>query len=206
MKSKTYFLIFSVTVAASCSHVSDAIKPLQPEEPGICSYAPGLEDRRYYSEKENNFVVEGDSIESLRQAMGVVMPVGYTGDFASSRWTVNWEFDWRAASSGCRVTSAVATTEISYQFPVWPQQITSANKGLIDQWNRFTQNLRARHCSYGEFGIQAAIEVKQALTTMAPRKSCQQVEMDANELARVIVERHETRERKFRQQIPAEAL
>lgn len=191
---------------ASCTHVSDAIKPLQREVIGICNYAPGLEDRRYYSEKETNVVIEGESIEGLRQALKVVKPGGETADFARTVWTVNWEFDWRASSTGCQITSAVAATEIDYQFPVWPQQITSVNESLINQWNGFTDNLRARHCGYGEFGIQAAIEVEQALKTMASRKSCQQLEIDANDLARIIVERYETREKKFRQQTPVETL
>lgn len=206
MINRTLFFITTIIITASCTRVSDAIKPLQREAPGICNYAPGLEDRRYFSEKETNLVIEGTTLESLRQSLSVVKPGGSSNDFATTRWTVQWEFDWRAASAGCRVTSVVATAAIDYQFPVWPQQITSVNENLINQWNGFTDDLRARHCSYGEFGIQAAIEVEQALKTMAARKSCQQLEADANDLARVIVERYEVRESKFRRQTPVDSL
>lgn len=190
----------------SCAPLANVVRPAPQETERVCSYKLNLDSSSNFSEKETSLVVEGNTQESLLRSLTALKVNDVPNDFASTRWLVRWDFAWRVASTGCKITSAVAMTEVNYRFPVWPQQLNITDRSLVDRWTNYSDELRARHCRYGEFGIQAAIEVEQALMAISPRRSCQRLETDANQLAHDIVGRYQKLEQKFRAQAAIKSL
>lgn len=166
----------------------------------VCNYDSELDSSSNFVERETSVVIDGDTSDQLLTSLRSLITAGAPNDYGSTNWLVRWDFDWRVASTGCKITSAASVAEIDYRFPVWPQQLSVNNRSLVERWTLYSDDLRARHCRYGEFGIQAAVAVEQALVSIAPRKSCSRLEADANELARSIVGRYQLLERNFKAQ------
>lgn len=195
-----------IVLLNSCAPITDVVRPAAQQSARVCSYGANLDSGPNFTERETSIVVEGATPETLLRSLSSMKPKNTPNDFGSSSWSVRWDFDWRVSSTGCKVTSAIANATINYRFPVWPQQLNVSDRSLVDRWTIYSDELRVRHCRYGEFGIQAAIEVEQALKAISPRRSCQRLETDANELARDIVGRHQLLEQKFRAQSVVEPL
>ncbi len=193
-------LALFIVLLGSCAPLPALVPPSAQQADRVCRYAPGLDTSSNFSELESSLIVNGTTLDALRRSLASIKPEGAPNEFASTRWSVRWDFNWRPGSTGCKVTSAVAMAEIDYRFPVWPQQLNISDRSLVSRWGKFSDEFRARHCRYGEFSIQAAQEVEQALKTISPRTSCQRLQADANELAGDIVGRYQKLDQQLRAQ------
>ncbi len=147
-----------------------------------------------FLENEDNVIIAGDSGRELLRSLVASVPNGGTG---YTKWDLKWSFESRRTTKGCGVRGAEAQVLVRYKLPLWPDQLFATDRDLTDQWNRYGDTLRAHHCKHGKTGIDASLEVKEALQAMAPRRDCAQLEADADMLARSIIGRYKQMESGF---------
>ena len=145
-------------------------------------------------EKENNIIISGNTAGELIRSLVRTVPNNGAGQ---TRWDMKWSFSTGAGVNGCSVSDVATEVLVNYQLPLWPDQLTASDRNLTEQWMKYSDELRVHHCMHGKTGIDAAIEVKQSLQTIAPGGNCRQLEVDADNLARDIVNRYKEQEAKF---------
>ena len=145
-------------------------------------------------ENENNLIINGDTAGELIRSLINTVPNNGTGQ---TRWEMKWSFNTGVGANGCSVSDVAAEVQVDYQLPLWPDQLLASDRNLTEQWMKYSDELRAHHCRHGKTGIDAAIEVKKSLQAIAPSNNCRQLEVDADSLARNIVNRFKDQEAKF---------
>ena len=146
-----------------------------------------------FVEIENNTIVTGRTSEDLFAALATAPNNGG----GATVWNLKWQFDSRYGPRGCRISDLETRVAITYQLPLWPDRLLAIDQQFADQWNDYSDALRAHHCMHGKTGIDASIEVKESLRRMAPRSTCEQLKVDADELARSIISKYKDVESRF---------
>ena len=101
-------------------------------------------------------------------------------------WYVAWNFRWNTLSSGqCVITSVNTTVSTNI---ILPSLRRNANADL-QQFDPYIAALTRHEEGHKQFGIDAAKEVDQAILNLEPRANCKQLEIDANNTGRRILER-----------------
>jgi len=140
-----------------------------------------------YTENEDSSIIAGDTARELLTALANEVPnsgVGFT------RWTVRWRFDSKVGARGCLITNVRSETQVNYQLPLWPDQLFALDRELTGEWNQYSDALRQYHCEHGKAGIDAAIEVKQRLSQLGAKQSCERLRLHADEEARSVVRKY----------------
>ncbi len=153
-----------------------------------------LASRPRFTENETNTVISGESARELLRSVKSLVPNDGTG---STKWDLKWSFDTRRGARGCGIGRVETQVVVNYQLPLWPDQLFAINRDLTDQWNRYSDALRAHHCMHGKASIDASIEVKESLQRMSSRSDCSQMQLDADELAKSIVGNYKEIESRF---------
>lgn len=147
-----------------------------------------------FSEMETNSIVSGTSAAELMASLSRSIPYRGTGN---TRWNISWVFDTQPGLTGCSLENVETNVQIDYHLPLWPGRLTASNKTLIDQWNSYSDSLRAHHCEHGKTGIDAALEVKAGLQQLPPQRSCSGLQADADTLARSLIGKYKAIEAGF---------
>lgn len=153
-----------------------------------------LASRPRFTESESNTIISGRSARELLRSVKSLVPNDGAG---STQWDLKWSFDTRNGARGCGIGSVATQVAVNYQLPLWPDQLFATNRDLTDQWNRYSDALRAHHCMHGKTGIDASIEVQESLRRMSVRSDCTQMQVEADELARSIVRSYKDIESQF---------
>ncbi len=162
-----------------CRHeFSDAQRDLQP----------------VYTERESNSIVEGDTLQALMQSLWSTAEYQGRGN---TKWTVSWSFDTTPVAGGCVTENVQADVAVNYHLPLWPDQITTVNRTLSDQWTQYSDALRAHHCKHGKAGIDASLDVKSSLQQLSGSGSCALLTQQADALARTIIDDYKAAEAGF---------
>jgi len=122
--------------------------------------------------------------------------VPYRG-IGNTRWNINWVFDTQRGITSCSLQNVETNVQIDYTLPLWPGRLTATDKTLIDQWNNYSDSLRAHHCEHGKTGIDAALEVKATLQQLPSQRSCTSLQVEADALARSIIGKYKNIEAGF---------
>jgi len=147
-----------------------------------------------FTEAEDSSIISGNTAEELIESLLSATPNRGVG---STVWNLKWRFDSRNSINGCQIHNVATEVDINYQLPLWTERFSASNAQVVGQWTEYSDALRAHHCMHGKTGIDASIEVKESLVRMAPRNSCEQLKVDADELARSIVGKYKDVESRF---------
>jgi len=142
--------------------------------------------------RKTYYAVDGITAPQIRQALDRNTPVRHNGKTfdAYTGWNVAWQFHWNADGDGsCHVTTVTTTVRIHYTLPRL-QANEHRPRALERRWSKYSTALLAHEDGHAAFGVDAAREIEQRLPQLGQRPSCQQLESDANSLAREIVARH----------------
>ena len=145
------------------------------------------------------YAVDGMTAAQIRQALDRNSPVRQNGKTfdAHTRWNVEWQFYWNSGGDGsCRLTTVTTTVRIQYTLPRL-QASEDRPPNLERRWSEYIRALVAHEEAHADLGIDAAREVEQRLSQMDGRPSCQQLESDANALAREIIARYARMEERY---------
>jgi len=147
-----------------------------------------------FSETEDNTIITGRVGSELLRSLINTVPGRGVGN---TKWDLKWSIDSLSGLKGCSVGRAETQVVVKYQLPLWPDQLFATNRDLTDKWSQYSDALRNHHCMHGKTGIDASIEVKESLKRMAPRRTCTQLEADADALARSIIGKYKELESGF---------
>lgn len=189
-------LVASVSLISGCS--SPATIELPVTTPGtVCNHnfsTSQIALKPLFTEVETNSIVSGSSVSELMASLSRTVPNSGTGN---TRWNINWVFDTQRGLRGCGLKNVETNVQIDYQLPLWPGRLTATNRTLIDQWNNYSDSLRAHHCEHGKTGIDAALEVKATLQQLPMQRSCSGLQVEADALARSIIGKYKNIEAGF---------
>lgn len=165
--------------AAAIQVLSLAFLPHAIAEPEI------IIQKRYYP-------AVGQTPAQIRQSLDRNTPVRQNGKpfDAYTKCDVDWQFWWAYDKDGtCRITRVTTVVRIRQTFPrlentgnLAPQQ--------ADRWARYMAALVEHEEGHAAFGVDAARNIERRLSQMGDRSSCDQLESEANALARDIIARY----------------
>ena len=147
-----------------------------------------------FTEEESNTTIQGSNASELLRSLSATAANKGTG---AAKWNIKWSFDSQTGSRGCVTSNVESRATVNYQLPLWPDQLLSSDRRLAEQWTLYSDELRVHHCAHGKVGIDASVELAEGLKRMAPRKTCEQLKADADELAREIIGRYKRLEATF---------
>jgi len=196
-----------LSLTASVCFVSGCVLPVDQNpavaKPGaalpnaVCNHEFSLQQlslQPQFLEKETNSIISGNTPTELLTSLKSAVPYGGIGN---TQWNINWMFDSRRGARGCTIRNVRTNVRVDYHLPLWPGQLYTSNRTLSDQWNQYSDSLRAHHCKHGKAGIDAALEVKSSLQSLAPQRNCTDLEGSADALARTVIGRYKKLESEF---------
>lgn len=203
-------------LAASISGVSACAVPVE-QNPAVakqgvavpntvCNHEFSLQQlslRPQFVEKETNSIVSGNTSRELLTSLRNAVPYGGIGN---TQWNINWMFDTRRGALGCSIRNVRTNVQVDYHLPLWPGQLYTRNRTLTDQWNQYSDSLRAHHCKHGKAGIDAALDVKSSLQSLAPQGNCTDLENSADALARSVIGKYKKMEAEFTRPLATDFL
>lgn len=135
-----------------------------------------------------NYEVVQEAGTSLLDAINKASKIRQDGKtfHGHTTWYVAWNFRWNTLSSGqCVITSVNTTVSTNIILPTLRRD---ANADL-QRFDPYIAALTRHEEGHKQFGIDAAKEVDQAILSLEPRANCKQLEIDANNTGRRILER-----------------
>jgi predicted secreted Zn-dependent protease len=136
--------------------------------------------------------VSGRTAALIRQNLDRNTPVRQNGKpfDAYTQWDVDWQLWWTFDADGtCRMTEVGTTVRIRQTFP----RLDNADDlpaQLSGRWEGYMRALIEHEEGHVMLGVDAAREIERQLSQMGDRSSCDQLESEANALARDIIARH----------------
>ena len=195
---KQAVVVISAMFTLSCS---TPLLPLPEPEPlpfnAVCNHefsASQTELQPSFIERETNSIIVGDTTETLLSSLDTSTDFQGRGN---SRWVVKWSFDARRSGIACAVSNVVTSVEVDYNFPLWPEQLSVTDRTLADQWNQYSDAMRAHHCRHGKAGIDASLELKARLQQLQGSGSCDALIEQGDALAKSIINGYKQLETSF---------
>jgi len=192
--------VVSIALLSGCSvHAPAAVSGELPTSTSgtVCKHNFSTEQlslNPLFTEIETNSIIDGTTSGELMASLSRSVPNRGNGN---TRWNINWVFDTQRSISGCGLQNVETNVQIDYHLPLWPGRLTATNRTLIDQWNNYSDSLRAHHCEHGKTGIDAALEVKATLQELPMQGSCTELQVEADALARSIIGKYKEIESGF---------
>ena len=141
--------------------------------------------KRYYP-------AAGQTSAQIRQSLDRNTPVRQNGKpfDAYTQWDVDWQFWWAYDGDGtCRITKVTSVIRIRQTFP-YLENTSDLAPQQADRWGRYMIALVEHEKGHVALGVDAARKIEHQLSQMGDRPSCDQLESEANALARDIIARY----------------
>ncbi len=94
---------------------------------------------------------------------------------AYTEWHVNWRFQLRQTSRGCRCSSLQTTTTIKMTMPRWTAP-TNASEELRQTWKRYIDALGTHEAGHARIALAAAGEMHKRIKDLDPEPECSDAE------------------------------
>ncbi|MEE4113882.1 MAG: DUF922 domain-containing protein [Desulfobacteraceae bacterium] len=141
----------------------------------------------------------GQTSVQIRQSLDRNTPVRQNGKpfDAYTKWEIDWQFGWAFDGDGtCRITEVNTVVHIRQTFPRLKNTGDLAPQ-LADRWKRYMIDLIAHEAGHLALGLDAARNIERRISQMGDRSSCDQLESEANALAREIIARYTSLEAQY---------
>ncbi|WP_319407812.1 DUF922 domain-containing protein [uncultured Desulfosarcina sp.] len=168
----------AIAAAAAILVFSIVVLPHAMAEPEI------LIQKRYYP-------AAGQTSAQIRQSLDRNTPVRENGQpfDAYTQWDIDWQFWWAYDADGtCRITAVTTAVRIRQTFPHL-DNADDVPAPLADRWEQYMTALIEHEKGHVTLGVDAARNIERQLSQMGDRPSCDQLESEANVLARDIIAR-----------------
>ncbi len=142
--------------------------------------------------QKRHYPAAGQTSAQIRQSLDRNTPVRQNGKpfDAYTRWDIDWQFWWAYDGDGtCRITRVTTVVQIWQTFPRM-ENAGDLVPQLADRWERHMIALIEHEEGHVALGVDAARNIERRLSQMGDRSSCDQLESEANALAREIIARY----------------
>jgi predicted secreted Zn-dependent protease len=144
------------------------------------------------------YQVDGSTAEDIWTDILAKSPVKENGKqhVAYTRWDVNWKFWWLDYGSSCEINKVTTKLDVTYTLPRLKQD-ASIPQSVTAHWEKYYAALLDHEHGHKRLGVKAAIEIENLLLNIGPRLSCEQLELDANNMARNVVDKYSRLENEY---------
>ena len=144
------------------------------------------------------YTVSGDTVEELWADVLAKTPVEHNGKqhVAYTRWQINWRFWWQNNGERCDISKVKTRRDVTYTLPRLKSTATTPET-VTRRWDRYYSALFAHEQGHKDLGEQAANEITRKILAMGPRDDCTQLEHDANQIARNVIDRYSQIEKAY---------
>ncbi|WP_339138765.1 MAG: DUF922 domain-containing protein [Candidatus Electrothrix sp. GW3-4] len=135
--------------------------------------------------------VSGSTAREIRNDLDRKTPVNEKGKKydAYTTWLVHWKYHWNASEDQCRITQVSTTVDVQYILPKLKRS-APLPKALVNKWERYLRALLQHENGHKDIGVRAANEIEEKIRNMKPRRTCQQLELDANRLGHKVLDKY----------------
>ena len=142
--------------------------------------------------------VGGNTAEEIRADIIKKTPVTHNSKqyVAYTKWNVNWRFWWLDKEDSCEITRVSTTLDIVYTMPKL-KQTSSMPDSLITHWQKYNSALSSHEQGHKDLGVRAAVEVENQISNMGQRRSCEQLEIDANKIGKSVINDYSQIEKEY---------
>ncbi|UCB53724.1 MAG: DUF922 domain-containing protein [Thiotrichales bacterium] len=137
------------------------------------------------------YEVAGDTVDALWADVMLKTPVEHRGKkhVAFTKWNISWRFWWYDSNETCDISKVETELDVTYTLPRLDRSVAIPDQ-VIARWEDYFAALFDHEQGHKDIGLKAAHEIQNKLASMAPRKTCRQLELDANEIARNVIDRY----------------
>ncbi len=148
--------------------------------------------------KTDYYQVNGKTPSEIRDDLDMKTPIredGLNYD-AHTDWFVKWNFWWNKSNGQCAIKKVTTRVDIQY---ILPKLIISRAlpKSLKQQWEVYMKALLHHEDGHKNIGVRAANEIEKEIGNMMARRTCKQLETDANRLGHKIIENFHGLDKEF---------
>ena len=133
--------------------------------------------------KTDYYLISGGTASEIRNNIDRKTPIRENGTSydAHTDWFVKWNYWWDHSNGLCTITKV--ETKVNIQF-ILPKLKTSSTlpKALRKKWKTYMKALLRHEDGHKNIGIRAANEIESKILNMASRRTCKQLEIDANHI------------------------
>lgn len=150
------------------------------------------------SETVRKYRINGRTAQELRLEMNRKGPAGADGRRfdAYTAWRVDWNYLWWENPAECRLTKVTTRVRVSFTLPEW-HQYDRGSPELQQKWDRYYEALHAHEKGHRDFGLRAARDIEQVIGGIGWRRTCAQLEKDANAAAQTILDHYILLEKQY---------
>lgn len=144
------------------------------------------------------YTVEGNTAEDIWADVIAKSPVQHNGKqhVAHTRWNVNWQFWWLDGGNSCEISKVTTRLDVTYTLPRLKHS-SSMPDSVKAHWERYYSALFDHEIGHKDLGARAAAEIEKQILNMGRRGSCEQLESDANEIGKNVIEKYSRIEKDY---------
>jgi predicted secreted Zn-dependent protease len=144
------------------------------------------------------YMVEGDNARDIWADVLAKSPVRQNGKqyTAHTKWNVSWQFWWRDNTNSCRISRVTTRLEVTYTLPRL-NRTSSIPDSVVTDWDTYYAALFDHELGHKDLGSRAAAEIEHQILNMGTRRSCEQLESDANEIGKTVIARYSRIEKEY---------
>jgi predicted secreted Zn-dependent protease len=124
--------------------------------------------------------VDGATAEAIRADINSKRLQSYDG---VTRWYVWWDPTYRRTANGCEIASVACSVEITTRMPRLAAGSIAPGE-LKRRFSEYLQNLAIHEFGHRRNGIDTATRVENAIVTLPPAPTCEELETIVNRRAR----------------------
>lgn len=135
------------------------------------SVPPGIN----VTDRVQTYAITGTTLAALQKQLNALgpTPAADGGRFAAStKWNLQWHFDYARDDSGCRIASSQVELTTVMTLPAWADA-AQASPQLQRRWGEFLTHLRAHEDGHREHGLIAARAVRHVIDHVGRAMDCQ---------------------------------
>ena len=148
--------------------------------------------------KVDYYWVSGRTASEIRNDLNRKTPIRQDGKKydAHTDWFVKWNFWWNESSGLCTIKKVETRVDVQYVLPKLNRS-GSIPSSLKQKWETYKKAFLHHENGHKDMGVRAAREIEKEIRNMAPRRTCKQLEIDANRLGDKIVKKYKDVEREY---------
>lgn len=144
------------------------------------------------------YTVAGNTAADIWTDIIAKTPVQHNGKHhvAYTKWNVNWQFWWLDNGDSCEISRVTTKLDVTYTLPKL-DNTSSMPESVLARWETYYAALFEHEQGHKDLGMKAAIEIENQISNMSPRTRCKQLELDANEIGKNVIDKYSRIEKEY---------
>ncbi len=132
------------------------------------------------AETHSNYAVFGSTEQEIRESINQNRNSDYD---AFTSWDLTWGY------ADCNGNGLVITLDVDYRLPEW-QEPDDADPSVAEAWYTYTKALYCHESGHSEFGIKAALDSYEELSTIKTNGDCSLLKAEASERFNAVIDHY----------------